>query len=225
MRTLIGSVLVLSALGCSSSVRSSPEPAASPSVSASSSAPDSAAPIAIRIPPRVAAFRMDMRRDYEDPSLGTQLRYLGPDSLLADVFVYPGPGFDERCDSACATEYFEREIAQFQADFPEMLRRRYFDSITVASESPHAPGVGRPWRVGRQLRLAVVREGKPERSDFHLFYLPGYRVKVRVTYDPTNAREQAVDAFMRDLLPRLVGTPASPPSREPAQSLLTMTAP
>ena len=211
MRTLIGSSLVLSALACSSAVRSSPVPAASPTVAASSSAQDSAARIAIRIPPRVAAFRMGSRRDYEQRSLGTQLRYLGPDSLLADVYVYPGPGFDERCDSACAAEYFEQEIAQFRADFPEMVRRRYYDSIAVVTESPHVPGAGRPWRVGRHLRLAVVREGKPARSDFHLFYLPGHRVKVRLTYDPSPTREQAIDAFVRDLLPQLLGAPASPP--------------
>lgn len=229
MRTPIIPGLLLSALACSSSVRSAPEPANSPATSpaaASSPAQDSAGRITIRIPPRVAAFRMGSRRDYEDRSLGTQLRYLGPDSLLADVYVYPGPGFDEKCDSACAVQFFEREMAQFQSDFPEMVRRRYYDSITVAAENSHAPGMGRPWRVGRHLRLAVVHGGKPARSDFHLFYLPGYRVKVRLTYDPTAARERAVDAFMRDLLPRLVGSPASaPPSRAPAPSLLTMAAP
>jgi hypothetical protein len=216
MRAL-GFALGVSVLACSSAVRPPVEPAARPpgQSDAASSAPDadSARGVSIRIPARVGEFRMANRHDYEDPGLGVQLRYHGPDSLIADVYVYPGPGFDGKCDSACALDHFAREVEQFRTDFPEMIRRRYYDSIAVVTESALAPGPGRPWLVGRHLQLAVKREGRAARSDFYLFYVPMYRVKVRLTYAPTSGRSQAIEGFMRDLMPRLVGSAAPTPSR------------
>ena len=212
MRPLTALPLLLAALACGSAPRgpgSAVQP--SPPSTSSSAAPDTARGVSIGIPPGVAQFRFASRRDYEDPALGVQLRYRGPHELIADVYVYPGPDFGRGCDSACAAAAFERELAQFQGDFPEMVQRRYFDSIAVAASAPLPPGPDRPWRLGRQLQLDVVREGKSARSDFSLFYLPGYRVKVRVTYEPTPERTQAIDAFMRALLPQLVGAPAPAP--------------
>ena len=206
-------LFALTSLACGSTPRG-PVGAGQPSPAASSAtARDTAHGVSISIPPSVADFRMASRRDYEDPALGVQLRYRGPQELIADVYVYPGPDFRTGCDSTCAARVFEGELAQFQNDFPEMVRRRYFDSITVAATTPLAPGPDRPWRLGRQLQLAVLREGKPARSDFSLFYLPGYRVKVRVTYEPTPERTHAIDAFVRALLPQLVGVPAPAPPR------------
>jgi hypothetical protein len=168
----------------------------------------------LRIPSRVATFRLGGRRDYEDRALGIQLRYLAADSLYADVYLYPGPDFGARCDSLCAAEALAREVAQFQAEFPEFLNRKYFDSIAVSAVDTLTPGPERPWRLGQHLRLAVTRAGKPARSDFYLFYLPRYRVKVRFTYEPTLERTEAADAFIRDLVPSLVGVPPKTPPRE-----------
>ena len=212
MRNPTALVLALVSLACGSAQgRSGTGVPPAASSTAASAAQDTTRGTSITVPPDVAAFHLASRRDYEDPALGVQLRYRGPHDLIADVYVYPGPDFGPRCDSTCSARVFEQELAQFQSDFPEMVRRRYYDSITVAAERSLAPGAGRPWRLGRELQMAVVREGKPARSDFSLFYLPGYRVKVRVTYEPTYERTQAIEAFMRALLPQLVGVPAARP--------------
>ena len=215
VRSALAAAFVLPALACGTAARPPADPVVRPAAADATPppAPDSTTGVRIGIPGQVAAFSLHSRRDYEDRALGTQLRYMGPDSLFADVYVYPGPDFGPGCDSTCAADVFARELAQFTNDFPEMVRRQYYDSIAVAGESSLPPGPGRPWRLGRHLRLAVTRDGKPARSDFHLFYLPVYRVKVRVTYDPTPPRTQALEAFMRELMPLLTGTPASrPPS-------------
>lgn len=214
MRALAGSAVALLTIACASAAPPSPTPAVAPAPTAAVTTPaaaDTAPRTAVRLPARVATFRLVQRHEYENRALGVQLRYTGPDSLYADVYVYPGPGFDTRCDSQCSAQAFTREVAQFQADFPEMVKQKYYDSIVVVEDETLAPGPDKPWRLGHHLRLAVQRNGKPARSDFYLYYVPRYKVKVRLTYDPTPERTQAMDAFIQDLMPQVVGGPPQPP--------------
>lgn len=145
--------------------------------------------ISLRVPDSIGAFRMIQRKDFENAAEGVMLRYHRPaDSLQADVFAYAGPGFDAECDSACARNVLRREGDDFVAAFPELRRLGYVDSIAVASDRMLTPPAGALWRMGRHLRFRQQRQGRLEWSDLYLYYLPGYRIKVRATYSPDSAR-------------------------------------
>jgi hypothetical protein len=156
---------------------------------------------------------MSSRRDYRDPSAGVVLRYVRPDSLVTDVFVYPGPDLGARCARECAHKVMDAEIDDFRTSFPEMIRLGYVQSITIVTDEPVLPPAGAVWQLGRHLRLVVQRDQRLQRSDFYLFYLPGYRVKVRGTFVPTEQRLRELEAFAAEVVPALVqGERRAPPT-------------
>jgi len=62
----------------------------------------------LRIPPRVGTFVLSGRQDFPQPGAGSRFRYVAPDSLYADLYLYPGPDLGERCDLACAERVIEQ---------------------------------------------------------------------------------------------------------------------
>lgn len=199
--------LLIAASACTGTA---PSRAAAP---APARAPAAAAAITVAVPRQVAGFGLMLRHDYDDPRAGVQLRYSGPDSVVADVFVYPGPDLARDCARACAAQVLSEEIAAFRASFPELLRRGYVQAIAVAADESLVPPEGAPWQLGHHLRLAVTRAERPQRSEFYLFYVPGYRVKVRSTFDDTSPHLQSVDAFVAGIVPALVrGGSHAPPT-------------
>lgn len=204
LRLVTGMVLAASLLVAPRAARAQAPVALAPT------SPDSAG-VRLHFPPRVADFELKARQ--RDPG-GAEvlLRFMGPDSVRADVFIYAGPDFAGNCDSACAAGLLEREVADFHANFPEMIRRKYVDSIAVESDValPRTDASG--WRLGRRVLLATRRKGQAERSEFHLFYLPSARVKIRTSYVPTPARVSAVAAFAEGLVPALLRPAGAAPA-------------
>jgi hypothetical protein len=98
-----------------------------------------------------------------------------------------------------------REGDDFVGAFPELVRRKYADTIAVASDRPLSPDSAAPWRLGRHLRLFERQAGRPRWSDFYLYYLPGFRLKVRATYAPDSALAAAVAQFASDAMPAITG--------------------
>ena len=181
-----------------------PAPAVSPpAVAAPATASGTRPSGAVRIPPRVASFAVKGRHDYEDRSLGTQLRYEAADSTIADVYLYPGPDLAADCPVACARTVMGNEVRSFENDFPEMVKRGYVQSIVVTDREELTPAADAAWQLGHHLTLAVTRDSLPQRSEFYLFYLPRYRVKIRATYVETPERLAAVRAFAAELVPAL----------------------
>lgn len=162
--------------------------------------------IQIRVPPTIASLTMVKRHDYEDPSDGVQLRYVGADSLPIDIFVYPGPDLEKECPLDCARQVMQDEIDGFQTAFPEMIQRHYVDSIAVVHQDTLAHAAGAPWALARHLTLAVVRNGVSQRSDYVLYLLPGYQVKIRATYAPSDRNTGLVMAFLDAAVPALTST-------------------
>ena len=160
--------------------------------------------ITLNIPDSVDGFGLIDQEKYEDPALGYRLRYSGADSLYADVFVYPGPMLGTPCDTAVANNALSEQVTGFRDGFATMIERRYVDSITVTSDEILARGVDSPWCLGRHLTLAVIRDGKPQRSDFYLYALSGYFVKVRVTFPVTTTRLALERRFTDSLFSVLV---------------------
>lgn len=209
--------IVVVALAClmagAASIAGGQAPAAPAAAPAPSAAPASDGDVRLGVPRQVAAFRLLSRENTPNES-EVLLRYAGPDSLRADVFVYPGPDFASRCDSACAAGALDREIADFRSLLPELVRRRYVDSIAIERDEPVPPREAGGWRMGRRLTMAARRDGRAERSELHLFYLKGARVKIRTSYVPTDARLGAAAAFADSLVPALtrpVDAAAPPP--------------
>jgi hypothetical protein len=153
-------------------------------------------PVELFIPQRVASFRFDGRKDDPNPALGTQVRFAAADSQYADVFIYPGPDLGAECDRACATRLLAQETDGFVSGFGAMKAQGYVADIRVRESRPLTPGAGATWQMGRHFILDLVREGRAQRSDYWLVYLPGTRLKVRATYADTPPNVAKLTAFL-----------------------------
>ena len=160
--------------------------------------------ITLTIPDSIGGFRLADRDNYEDPALGSRLRYVGADSMSADLFLYPGPVVGAPCDTAMAVKAMADQIAGFREGFPTMIERHYVDEIAVARDDRLEPAAGVRWCAGRHLTLDVIRDGIPQHSDYYLYVLSGYFVKLRITYRFTDARLALEQTFVADLFTRLV---------------------
>ena len=159
--------------------------------------------IRLRVPDSIGVFAMSERKDFDDPSLGVLLRYMRADSLTVDVFVYPGADLATNCPTECAAKVLDGEVAGFIASFPEMERRGYADSISVVSDQVMTPAADDRWKMGRHLRLRMIRRGMHEQSDFYLSYMPGFRLKLRASYVPDSANATVIAEFSRRIVPAL----------------------
>ena len=197
---------LLAAASLAASTLGAPRAAAQPQK------PDSGSGITIRVPDAIGDFRMIQRKDFDDPGLGSMLRYQRPhDSLYVDLFVYPGPDFANRCDLACARDALAREGDDFIGAFPMLVERQYVDTIAVAYDSALTVPADAPWRLGRHMRFVQQRKGQPEWSDFYLYYLPNVRVKLRASYPRDTALSTIVTGFATAAIPALIGTAAEEP--------------
>jgi hypothetical protein len=160
--------------------------------------------ITLPIPDSIGGFTLVDRHTFEDPALGSRLRYAGGDSMSADLFLYPGPAVGAPCDTGMALQAMADQIAGFREGFPTMIERHYVDEIAVASDDRLEPAAGARWCAGRHLTLDVIRDGTPQHSDYYLYVLSGYFVKVRITYRFSDARLALEQAFVADLFTRLV---------------------
>lgn len=165
--------------------------------------------IKLRVPEMVGAFTMARRHDYPDAENGVQLRFQGPDDLVADVYVYPGPDLTTGCALACARDVMNAELAGFEEGIPEMIRLGYVQAATISARDSLVPTPASLWQLGHHLTLAVERDGGPKRSDFFLYYLPGFRVKVRATYVESPARLENLRRFVEQVVPALLAREGS----------------
>jgi hypothetical protein len=157
-------------------------------------------------PEAVGEFRLAGREDFDDPRLGTSVRYARRDGFYFDVYVYPGVPADSSCPRACAEERVEEETDEFVDSFREFISRGYYRRMDVRSNERVDVPAGVPWRAGRRLVMEVVRGQGPTtplESQYILYSFPGYMVKVRVTYPPSPETAETVRAFVAELLPAL----------------------
>lgn len=148
------------------------------------------------IPDRVGEFRFIGREDFDDPNDGSMFRFEHADSLVADVFLYPGPDFGADCPLDCASDLLRREHEGFVAGFDVMKSRGYVDDIRVLSGGALTPPAGAAWRIGHRLHLSVTRKGQQQHSDQWIVYLPGTRLKVRSTFVESPARVARLETFL-----------------------------
>lgn len=156
------------------------------------------------VPQAIGEWVFAGRHDYPDPSLGVLVRYRRSDSLRVDVFAYPGPDLASRCPLSCAKDVLDRDINEFVAAFPEMIKRQYVDTIYVVSDKALSPAADDAWQLGRHLVLGVVSKGTTERSDFYLYFLRGFRIKLRASYVADSSRARAVEEFAHLVVPAML---------------------
>lgn len=155
----------------------------------------------VAYPAEVAGFRLEGRHDYPDPRYGVNLRYTRGGGAYVDVYVYPGVRVDAACDAACAVG---QEADGFVESLPELVRAGSYERMEVTGDQPLQPGAGAPWAFGRHVTLRVRRQGRTMDSQFYLYSFPGFMVKVRATYAPSDAMQRDVEAFVAELLTRLL---------------------
>ena len=161
--------------------------------------------ITLQIPDSIAAFQMSERKDFGGAD-GVMLRYRRADGLTGDVFIYAGPDLEKDCDIACARDVIRREGDDFIGSFPELIRRGYVDSIAVASDSALTPPPNSVWRLGRHMRFRTIRDGSPQWSDFYVYYLPDYRVKIRASYARDSSAARAIGQLAAAAAPTIAGS-------------------
>jgi hypothetical protein len=171
-------------------------------------APVERSQFSIAIPDSVGPFVFAGRQDYEDPRLGTSVRYAREeDGMYFDVYVYPGPPADERCPQACAEQWVRDEAQQFIDSAPDFIQAGHFRRMDVVRNEAIAVPPGAAYRAGRHVVMEVVRgqgPATPMQSQYILYTYPGYMVKVRATYPPSTKMEGTVRTFVADLLEALV---------------------
>ena len=159
------------------------------------------------VPDALGAFAFQERHDFPDPRMGTSLRYALPDGMRVDVYLYPGPPADSSCPRSCAEQQAQSETREFSGHLPELVRRGHYRQASVASDEAVQPPPGAAWRAGRHLVANVEVQGELRESHFYLFLFPGYEVKVRATYAPSDERRQAVEALVADALVKFAPGP------------------
>ena len=170
----------------------------------------------VRVPKAIGEFTLRGRRDLGEG--GVMLRYARGTALAADVFVYAGPDFGPRCDSACAHSRFAIEGDDFVNSLPQLVQLKYVDSVGLTSDRALERPDGAPWRLGRHVRLAQLRRGTAESSDFVLYYLPGYRVKIRASYPSDSTLAHAIADFAAAAPAALSHRVPGPPHADHADS-------
>lgn len=163
--------------------------------------------ISITIPRSIGAFEFVVRQDFDDPSMGSMVRYRDADSLEADVFLYPGPDLGTRCPEQCARRALKAEIDGFSRT---MRDRSYLQSFKVLSGADLTPPAGARWIIGHHLHATVrykARHLRAQHSDYWIVYIPGLRLKVRATFDESPTREAALDRFLTQVVSEFTGSP------------------
>ncbi|HEX8692581.1 MAG TPA: hypothetical protein VF746_09195 [Longimicrobium sp.] len=173
------------------------------------------------MPPQLGALALAGAHEYPDPSLGTQLRYRGPDRVDADVYVYPGPPAFARCTPSCGEAQVLKELADFMLALPALTRARHGEQsiLNLRETEVLRPDSADRWVAGRHQTWAVrsqVLNNQVLDSHIYLAAYPGYMLKVRSTFPGTPERTAALRAFMDELLDAVGrAVPAPPPAPPP----------
>jgi hypothetical protein len=149
----------------------------------------------VQAPGELAGFAIVSRQDYEDPAMGTQVRY-GRDELYVDIFIYPGVPVTTGCDAACAVS---SAAEGFIGSLPGLVREGHYESMDVTADEPLRPSAGAPWAFGRHLTMSVRRQGRALESHYWLYSMPGYFLKVRSSYPASPGARAHVQRFVDEL--------------------------
>ena len=156
----------------------------------SAQAPASAAPCPLAVvPARVKGLDLVGWRKYPDAELGAVFNYRAEESFGADVFLYP------------ASEPLDAQIAGFKKDLQTLKDGGEIDSFEIMSER-EVPGIDSQ-ATGRNVVATLHFDNAQHRSHYFLFAIGPQNVKIRVTHQMGRYTDEAVQAFITELLATL----------------------
>ena len=195
MRVLVAvSLMLVSAIGCaggSGAAAAAPTP-----VSDAGGIPD----VSLRLPQEIGDFRFVGRQEYEDASHGAMFRFRTADSLVADVFLYPGPDLNTDCPLDCARRLLKSEHEGFRNALGELKRLGRHEAYKHLSNAAIPRPADASWAIGHRVHGQVSTDGVHRHSDYWLVYLRGTRLKVRSTFVETPARVAALERFLSEVV-------------------------
>lgn len=156
--------------------------------------------VSVNVPDTVGRFTFGGRRDYEDPRLGSSIRFNHPNGTYADVFVWGGTRVTETCDAVCAVN---AEADGFIASFPEFIRAGHYRAVELTRDEPLRPGADALWAAGRHLTLKADKDGQMQESHYYVWSFPGFMLKVRASYPPSAEGLRQVEEFAAELLTKI----------------------
>ncbi len=167
-------------------------------------------PAPLWVPRRVGTFHLGVFQQDEDRSRGSLYRFVGPDSILFDVMLSPGPDLAARCPVACAKDSLDATLRPTgaRADGTPDERAVWTEDLAARPESP--------WMLGRRTVSRTTRDTIVLRTERHLYYLPGTRLSVSGTYEESPARDAVVGEFLRHVVDAFATPPI--PLPEPTRA-------
>lgn len=200
MRSLLV-VLLLVAAGVGGCRRVVPPPTPEQAVFLADPAP-------LWIPRRVGAFHLAVYYPPQDDQEGTLYRFVGPDSVLLDVTLAPGPDLDTACTLDCARSQAQALQSQWESLWES-------EAEGHVGETPNLPATpNTPWR------LAVGVDGRTEAEDgprfaWRAFYVPQTRIEVQGRYTAGPVRSRAVAEFLHYVMFAFATPPLPLPDATP----------
>lgn len=177
---------------------------------APSATPDVESQGSLWIPRRIGSFHLAVYYAPESDSGSALYRYVGPDSVLMDVTLSPGPDLKEACPVDCA-----QAEAQAYASSWRSIWEGESDEHR-ARDVPLARGAASPWS------LAVGVEGTAADSArfvWRAYYLPRLRMEIQGRYEAGTLRSFAVAQFLYYVMPAF-STPPVPLPGESRESVI-----
>jgi hypothetical protein len=166
-------------------------------------------PSPLWIPRRVGSFHLAVFQQDEDPTRGALYRYVGPDSILIDVTLAPGPDLALTCPVDCARAEMRNTARQFVGAITAEPGARTESS----AELPATPDA--PWRLGHRSTFRHARDGVEEREEVLLYHVPGTRFEIRGRYVTSPLRDRWVAEFLRYVMEAFSSPPIPLPEPTP----------
>lgn len=160
--------------------------------------------LGVTVPAHVGAYAIAETTVFQPASGGFGYRFLGPNRMVVDLYVYPIPSQVGSCIDACARDAVGAEVANFKAAIPVFLERGWYDSLTVVRDTtamyPGVPTDG----PGAHLAMLMVKQRWSGMTHFYLFAIRGIYFKVRMDYEPGQSSDEEVEDFVARLIAGIV---------------------
>lgn len=165
-------------------------------------------PAPLWVPRRVGSFHLAVFHPDTDPARGALYRFVGPDSVLMDVTLTPGPDLLLQCPLDCARD----SLRVIVGGLVQAIQGQ--DAIRVLVNEELRPSPLVPWRLAYRAAFRTTQDTLRIRTEQHYYYLPSTRLSVRGSFIETPARDRWVAEFLR----YVVDAFATPPLALPEQS-------
>jgi len=158
----------------------------------------------ITVPEHVGTYAIAETTVFKPASAGVGYRFLGPNRMVADLYVYPIPSRVGACVDACARDAVASEVANFRAAIPAFLERGYYDSLTIVRDTTATYSGVSTDGPGGHLAMIMVKQRRSGVTHFYLFSMRGTYFKVRMDYEPGQSSDEDVEAFVSRLMAGIV---------------------